>query len=252
MPSDWSIDLDSHFKPKAPLGFGPFGERAPLPANDQGSTLSRTVSDDLDAIFADSPPPQPTRRPARVHSVGAQPRDTAGRASRITAWGGVIAAAVAGVVVGTIIVKQPPKAPPPPAAAAVAQAPSARELAPSLPAPAATPPPAAQVAAAPAVQADAPRAVAQAKVAPPRSRPAVRRAAPTRSAVLAADRELRQAYAAATRAGVPRGKLVSVRNRWAALRDDPPARLISGYASLTRELRQQAARSPHRKRGLFG
>lgn len=240
MLPDWSVDLDTRFKPAAPLGFGPFGERPPLPANDQGSTLSRSVSDDLAAIFPESSAPSRARRPVRVQSVGTPKAETGAKSSRITAWGGVIAAAVAGVVVGTIIVKQPPKAPPPPAAV-VAQAPSARELAPA-PQPAA---PVVVVAPAPAPTANVP---------PPRSKPAAVRRAPSRSTVLAADRELRQAYAAATRAGVPRGKLVSIRNRWAALRDDPPARLVSGYGALTRELRQQAgsARSHPRKRGLFG
>jgi hypothetical protein len=68
-------------------------------------------------------------------------------------------------------------------------------------------------------------------------------------AVLDADRQLRRAYADATRAGVSRPALVAYRNRWASLRSragSEPDRLIHEYAGMASDLDRMAdvARDP--------
>lgn len=68
-------------------------------------------------------------------------------------------------------------------------------------------------------------------------------AACSREDVLAADRDLRQAYDRAIDAGVDRGRLVSIRNRWARLRadeSDRPDELLAGYADLADRLDRAA------------
>lgn len=64
--------------------------------------------------------------------------------------------------------------------------------------------------------------------------------------IMAADDQLRDAYDAATRAGVDRDILVGVRNDWKDLRGranrDPQA-LIRGYALLTQQLRAEIRRA---------
>ena len=66
-----------------------------------------------------------------------------------------------------------------------------------------------------------------------------RYAACSRSEVILADRDLRQAYLRAVDVGVDRGQLVSIRNLWARLRAteyDRPDALLAGYAELTDRL----------------
>jgi hypothetical protein len=224
------MDAEVLSSPLSPLGFGPFGER-PLPANDQGSTLARSVSRDMDAIFAAAPPPAaaPPARP-RVRTL-ARPQSPPSR-SRIAGIGAVIAAALAGVVLGSILLK-PHVAPRTPSAPALALAVPGATALPALPR---------SVEAAPAAR------PAAAKPQPVQaSRPVtVRRAAASRGEVMAADRRLRAAYHRAARAHVPRATLVSIRNRWAAMRSRSPARVVAGYASLTRELEQATRRRGRR------
>lgn len=238
---DWSTDAGFRPDPVSPLGFGRFGERPPIPANDQGSSLARTVSADLEEIFAPAPfdAPEPTRS-ARVRTMGAVAKP-APSPSRIAGLGAVAAALLAGVVLGSILLKPHPKAAPnvaPASAVTVALTP-----APNPPIPSAPTPGAADLPAPPPVvaKAPAPKPAAVARLQP---KPAVRRAATSRNAVIAADRRLRRAYSDAVRAGVPRGILVAARNRWNATRRAEPARLVAVYGALAADLERRA----HRRR----
>jgi hypothetical protein len=238
----------------SPLGFGPFGEAPPIPANDQGSSLSRSVSADLEQIFADLPAEDleaPPRRP-RVQSVD-KPAGAAegGGAARM---GAIAAGVLAAIALGFFFVKPnlPTKTaspPPPPAATAV---PTAADLRAPLPV---------VVDPLPEPEQAEPVAPVEIEAAPPKKTKAVRppRSAkaskpPSRSEVMAADRRLRRAYAAADHAGVSRAALVAARNRWVALRGRDPAKLLPGYIALAEDLeaKAQAAGGKKRKRSLFG
>lgn len=63
---------------------------------------------------------------------------------------------------------------------------------------------------------------------------------------MAADRELRGAYAAAERAGVDRRTLLDIRSDWKRLRgraNKDPQALIRGFGELAQELRAQTRRA---------
>ncbi|WP_334162746.1 hypothetical protein [Phenylobacterium sp.] len=204
--------------------------------------------------------PSAATRPPRVRTfVG---RSAEARERPPARWGTLAAAAFVGLAAGALIVKPPdfrrsaPAAQTPPAAVMVASV---------APTPAAAPRPAIAWPEPPAatsvpaeteavrVKAAAPRAAS------PRPAKAVARNGASRCeglrgdnrarcaypAVIAADRRLRQAYASATRAGVPRATLVSYRNRWASLRhraDSDPGRVIAGYQDMAGDLRRLADR----------
>ncbi|HVI33063.1 hypothetical protein [Phenylobacterium sp.] len=229
---------------------------APLPDRRE---LSRTVRADLEEIFQPVSPAPAGRSPRVRIFVG---RSAEARERSPARWGALAAAAFVGLAAGALIVKPPdfrpsaPAASPPPAALTVAS------LAPTpTPAPPATraiawpePPVATPAKAEPApVKAAAPR------TARPKPAKAVTRKGGSRCeglrgdnrarcaypSVIAADRRLRQAYASATRAGVPRATLVSYRNRWASLRhraDSDPGRVIAGYQDMAGDLRRLADR----------
>jgi hypothetical protein len=69
------------------------------------------------------------------------------------------------------------------------------------------------------------------------------------SAVMSADRRLRDAYARAVRAGVRRDLLVNYQRRWSDLQPaaaNNPRRVVVGYEAMTRDLSRRAAnRPPH-------
>lgn len=231
---------------------------APLPDRRE---LSRAIRADLEEIFQPVTP-SAASRPPRVRTFVA--RSAEARERSPARWGALAAAALVGVAAGALIVKPPVPGP----AAASAPAPAALIVASVAPAPAATaaaaprpaiawpePPPAA----APAKVRAQPVKAAAPRVARPKPTKAVAgksgsrcerlrgdaRARCAYPAVIAADRRLRQAYASATRAGVPRATLVSYRNRWASLRhraDRDPGRVIAGYQDMAGDLRRLADR----------
>lgn len=224
-------------------------------------TLSRGVAEDLEAIFRPAPvapPLQPGKVQSFVPAEGARERSHA-------KLGALVAAALAGLALGGVLMGSSPHDPKPLTPASVAAAAPAAsptpvrvvEVAPTPLVPP-TPPPAPTIRSAPVVAATTP--VRPAKAATPKMVKAkarataagrcerLRGAAQARCAypaVIAADRRLRAAYAKATRAGVSRQRLVSVRTRWASLRrqaDDRPTQVIVAYdrmaADLTRAARQ--------------
>lgn len=82
-------------------------------------------------------------------------------------------------------------------------------------------------------------AVAAAAWRPARPPQIVRARRPTHEDLMAADRQLRRAYARAVSAGVPRPILVNYRNRWEDLRQEAswrPARVAIGYAAMASDL----------------
>lgn len=233
---------------------------APLPDRRE---LSRAVRADLEEIFRPVAPTA-TARPPRVRIfVG---RSAEARERSPARWGALAAAGFVGLAAGALIVKPPDIRRSPPAAQT---APAAVMVASVAPAPTATPTPGPRpaipwpeppvAAAAPAKAAAAPVKAAAPRAARPKPAKAVSRKADSRCerlrgenrarcaypAVIAADRRLRQAYASATRAGVPRATLVSYRNRWASLRhraDSDPGRVIAGYQDMAGDLRRLADR----------
>lgn len=231
---------------------------APLPDRRE---LSRAVRADLEEIFRPVSPTAAARPPRVRIFVG---RSAEARERSPARWGALAAAAFVGLAAGALIVKPPEFLRSTPAAQTAPAAVTVASIAP-IPAPARAPGPAiawpeppvattapAKAEAAP-VKADAPRA------ARPKPAKAVIRKSGSRCeglrgdnrarcaypAVIAADRRLRQAYASATRAGVPRATLVSYRNRWASLRhraDSDPGRVIAGYQDMAGDLRRLADR----------
>lgn len=232
---DGSTDAGFRPAPVSPLGFGPFGERPPIPANDQGSSLARTVSADLEEIFAPLPAdaPEAPRRAARVHTLGGVAKPAASP-SRIAGLGAVAAALLAGLVLGSILLKPHPKTATTQVAAASAlpATPRAADL-PTL-RPAVTQAPPAKV----TVLKPAPVTAAPVRRVQPKAAP--HRAAPSRSAVMAADRRLRHAYVAAAHAGVSQEILAAAQDRWAATRRDNPARVVVVYNALSADLERRA------------
>ncbi|MCR5878160.1 hypothetical protein [Phenylobacterium sp. J367] len=217
--------------------------------------LSRSVDDDLGAIFR---PVAAEPAPAAAQAQAFEPRavNATGRAAR---FGGIAAAALAGLAVGAVLMDPRPvrtvAAPTEPhVPIVVAEAPQPPPRA-ELPAPVFTPPPGPVT---PPVQSAAvAREAPPARIVKANSKTKAKakaaggcerlsggaRARCGYPQVLAADRQLRRAYAQATRAGVERGRLVSYRNRWANLRhraDDQPTRVAAAYGDMARDLSRLA------------
>lgn len=231
---------------------------APLPDRRE---LSRAVRADLEEIFRPVTP-SAASRPPRVRTFAG--RSAEARERSPARWGALAAAALLGVAAGALMVQPPIPGRPAP----VAQAPAALTVASVAPAPApapasapgpAIPWPEPPPTAAPAKIQAQPTKAAAPRAAKPKPAKAVARKSGSRCeglrgdnrarcaypAVIAADRRLRQAYASATRAGVPRATLVSYRNRWASLRhraDRDPGRVIAGYQDMAGDLRRLADR----------
>ena len=205
--------------------------------------LARSVADDLEAILPPAQSAPPARSRLRLGAGGSpSPRAPERRAGRL---GALLAVALLGVSAGALLAHLPARSPPPPRPPLALPQPEA--FAPALalrPAIAAAPPPArvapvqAPPARRPAVQAPASRAHAAPQVCG-----AHRRCG--RVDVMAADRRLRSAYAAAVRAGVARPVLASYRTRWARLRPrapTDPARVVVGYRGMASDLERLARR----------
>lgn len=201
------------------------------------------VSADLEAIFGRPPPASGAARPRAARVGKARGAGEAHGLRRLSAasLGALAAAALAGIAAGSLLVKAPGKTPatpaPHPGALRV-------EMLPPLQTPQAADAALAAVALAPVETHAAPISAAHTV----RTVHAVRHAARPRTyaQVVAADRRLRAAYAAAIRAGAPRALLVEDRDRWASLRRGAahdPARLVAGYDAIARDLDHAAARS---------
>ena len=205
--------------------------------------LSRSVADDLEAIL----PPGESAPPVRSRlRLGAGAASTARAPERRAARLGVLlAVACLGVSAGALLAHLPGRSPPPPRPPLALPQPEA--FAPAL-------------ALRPAIPAAPPAVHAALTQASPARRPVVQtpasraHAAPQvcgahgrcgRADVMAADRRLRSAYAAAVRAGVARPVLASYRTRWARLRPrapTDPARVVVGYRGMASDLERLARR----------
>ena len=202
------------------------------------------VSADLEAIFGRPPPPASGAARPRAARIAKAPGagETHGlRRLSAASLGALAAAALAGIAAGSLLVKAPARTPAP-------QAPHPAAL------PVETPPPLQTPQAADAALAAVAMAPVETHAAPISAAHAVRPAHTVRHAgrphtyaqVVAADRRLRAAYAAAIRAGAPRALLVEDRDRWASLRHraaHDPVRLVAGYDAIARDLDHAAARS---------
>jgi hypothetical protein len=219
-----------------------------------------SVASELNAIFAALPRPAPAAEPAPSIPT-AKPRRRRPHAGLITLALVALAALIASLLLLTPLVRHTPvrRAPPPQGARPVSPPPTPAPAPVLAAAPAATVPPA-EAPPSP-VQAGPPAPVPR-RVAPrPAAQPARREAPPAahhgrcprfateawclHGTIMAADDQLRDAYDAAVRAGVPRDIMVDVRSDWKKLRGranrDPQA-LIRGYALLTQELRAEIRR----------
>lgn len=219
---------------------------------------TRTVADDLSAIFPVMPPSASEPSVVATH-VFATPS-----APRRRVWptlGLILATGLVGVAAGALIVpplldghsgRLEPLAAPRPVAIAVASP---------------APRPAAMMQALPKAAEPLPVPPSRTATTEPirRQAPAVPstmvrcaqvdlgdRAACAHGVMMAQDRGLRRAYARAVRAGVSRDSLADTTRRWARLRRQAishPAAAAAGYASLSRELsRRTPARPPGRDR----
>jgi len=209
--------------------------------------VAQVVAQDLEAILLRNGAQAPSRRRLRLGASAPMADRGVHRPERRAAkLGAMIAVAFVGVAAGAMIprwhAKPAPASPP--------------SVAPVLAAPAFSPP-----GLAPA-RVVTPAAAVEPKVEPARS-PKARpdRRAPSRRAsaatpcgadgrcghadVMAADRRLRRAYAAAVRAGVSNAVLDDYRDRWSSLRrraPEEPRRVTVGYRRLATELESEAAR----------
>ena len=200
------------------------------------------VASELDAIFAALPRVAPVAEPI-------PPAPTAARTRGLRPWLVFLAAVTLAALVGSLVFLMPVARQTPPR-----HAPPPRATRPITP-PAPKLPPATAENAPPTVP-NKPRAEPKLAAAP------VRKEAPStahrarcsrfatqawclRGTIRGADDQLRDAYNAAVRAGVPRDTLVDIRSDWKRLRGranrDPQA-LIRGYGLLTQELRAEIRR----------
>jgi len=238
-------------------------------AGSPSNALHTFVASDFDRIFKAS---GPGVAPAAPVQTVAPRRDRADR-SRAGAIGAILAAALLGLTIGAVATgyaqqREPEARPiltasvaPTPSVALSAAAPPAETIptAPiqEAPAPLAPVPEATQTS--PATQAP-PARTESARPARTRSTPIARASANTPAgrcerlrgdararcaypALKAADERLRTAYARATRAGVPRERLVAVRSQWSSLRrraNAEPTRVIASYRSMAAELTRAA------------
>lgn len=212
---------------------------------------TRTVSDDLSAIFPAIPPSggEPSEAPGPAAQA---PPSGAGRA-----WptlGLILATGLVGVAFGALLAPPllsgrsdalEPRAVASPVVAAVVAAPA--PVTPAVleaPRPVALPlavAPKAFAKAAPVRRpaASAPSIIARCARVDHRDSPAC-----AHGVMMAQDHSLRRAYAQAVRAGVPRDTLAESTRRWASLRRQAinrPASAAAGYAALSRELSRQAS-----------
>jgi hypothetical protein len=212
------------------------------------------VASELEAIFA----PLPRLAPASVAADVNAPRPGSRRGGGVRLWLALLGVVALAALVGSLaflmpIVRQP--APP----RIVAQAPSVPALKLPLPERNET----IVTAQPPEIVPETPQFGPAARAPRPTKAAPIHRAAPTsvrhgrcprfateawclHGTIMAADDELRGAYAAAVRAGVNRDLLVDVRSDWKRLRgraNHDPQALIRGYALLTQELRAETRRA---------
>jgi hypothetical protein len=212
--------------------------------------VARSVAEDLEAILSAAGPRAPVRRRISFPSRGAPAGAARSRDRHVGRLGALAAVAFLGVAAGALATRLPGFAP---ARAPEPAAPAAQQLQLTVAAPAPAP---AAVAAEPV--AVAPTPVRAERPVRPRS-PRPQRAALhsetlcgadrhcSHREVLAADRRLRRAYAAAVRSGVARPVLVDYRDRWSSLRrraPAEPARVVSGYRRMARDL-ERLAQAPY-------
>lgn len=213
------------------------------------SDMRPSVASELEAIFA----PLPRLAPAMPADAPAS-RRAAPRRIRLWPWLALIVFAASAGLIGGLLFLRP-----------VLPRPDVVRTAPSVPMPVAPVETVQTTAAPPPVPAPAPAAhepVPAARAPAPAPTRAERPVPPSvprgrcprfateawclHGTIMAADDQLRDTYAAATRAGVDRAVLVDVRNDWNRLRGranrDPQA-LIRGYALLTGQLRAEMRRA---------
>lgn len=216
-------------------------ERSPTAAR---SVDARAVAQDLEAIFGVAPH---DARPAPAAPRQRRAPEEAPRGSRLASAGAFATAAFLGIAAAGFLMtrgsERPAASPPRPplrvevaSAAPAAPAPGPIDPLPSVAATqaeAATPAP---------MQARPERALTRS----PRAAPHAGPAPDAYAQITAADRRLREAYAAAIRAGTPRRALVSYRDRWEAMRRaraHDPRRLAAGYGALAAEIERAAWRA---------
>lgn len=246
-------------------------QRASVRRLETGALTARSVSAELEAIFAAAGAPVCAESGVRRGAVG--PRAAAARGGvSVAGLGMILAAGLVGLSIGASVKGAPPPSPqlrpaasptpaPAPAPAPTAVAPARVAVAPvitdaplieaAVASPAPAPVTAAIEPAAPApAAAPAKRPRAKAAARPPRTLAKARASACPRPCtyqhVLAADRSLRRAYDRATDAGVSRTVLVDYRQRWSRLRPRAryePAVVVSGYGAMARDLQRLADRA---------
>lgn len=214
----------------------------------------RSVGAEMEAIFA----PLPRSAVAMATDIPKAAARTRARGPGIRPWLAWIAAVALAALIGSfaflpISMRTPPTRQP------VATSPAPARAAPRLASPRAAETgfsPAAVVipTTAPLKEGTPPARSPVAKARRPNAQPAYHGRCPRRAhaawclrgSVMAADRELRGAYAAAERAGVDRRTLLDIRSDWKRLRgraNKDPQALIRGFGELAQELRAQTRRA---------